>query len=129
MSRDCPNKLQFKSSGRVCFKCTLPQKIGDSTFHSRAVGEECGSLADDKIVPMCWHAYHHWQEELFKWARFTPPSSGSEGGRSSKFAAWLSEHHAPSGKGSGEISNAARTFVWYYKKRRGSEMGSDMDVD
>jgi hypothetical protein len=93
----------------------LPYKIGTKTFHEGdSMGKNCESQGDDKIVPMCWHAYRHCRDELFKEAGI---ASGSPSTSPSGFAGWLN--------GVGETSdgtvNATRVFMWYYNKRRGDE--------
>jgi hypothetical protein len=122
-SGGCPNKLKLKSG--VCFGCILPRKIGVTTFHDKSMGaSNCQSLGKDKIIPACWHAYHNCKSKLFSWAGLS--SSGLSSSSSSEFAAWLSGLQMASDdgvSGGGDITNAVRTFMWYYEERSGMNQG------
>jgi hypothetical protein len=98
--------------------------IGDSKFHGKwEMGKRCRSSACDKIIPMCWHAYHDCKEGLFEWAGL--PTSNDDEDDSRRFAAWLSEIRKKSDGGFGcKTINATHTFMWYYEKKKlASRMG------
>jgi hypothetical protein len=90
--------------------------IGDSDFHGDTkMGKGCGSPANDRLIPTCWHAYRHYKKELFEWAGLA--SSNNDKDDSRRFATWLSAIRKKSDGGFGcKTTNAAHTFMWYFKE-------------
>jgi superfamily II DNA helicase RecQ len=111
-SSNCLYKSTLSGTG-FCYGCTLPFEIGAYKFHA-TMGAKCEALGGGKILPMCWHAYHHYKEELFEWTGLS--SSGSPSKDALSFAAWLTKFGKTS-DGGDDVTNATLAFMWYYEKQ------------
>jgi len=91
------------NGGRCCFRCGLPQRLGQTHIHGDVSVGECETGYMDKMWPLCWQVYRKrgWRQGLE--AHF------GQGWNEEGFRNWISQVEDG-------MANGVRVMLWAWDK-------------
>lgn len=95
-------RVQYRG-GNCCWKCGMPQKLGQIHVHGEISIGACEDGYKDKMWPLCWYLYRD-----IKWKRLLEHGFGREWSED-EFRVWICSIDRG-------ITNGVRVMLWIYRE-------------
>jgi superfamily II DNA or RNA helicase len=103
--RECGPKVKYPKNV-VCFTCGFPNKLGGEHVHGEISTGSCEPGLEDKVVPICWSAWHDRDSRKRLEREFEREWESAD-----EYRVWLG---LVTSKG---VTNAVRVLLWAWSER------------